>query len=149
MSEAKEHSANGRPGHETRDVSVGNLAAFGLILLGLIILGSLVSWVVRNYLYARQSLGPVATPFENVRQEPPANRPELQTRPAEELVQSSERQRQALASYGWVDEKAGVARIPIGRAMEILVQRGFPTTAAASSERNATAAGAKKSGRKP
>ena len=31
-----------------------------------------------------------------------------------------------LTSYAWVDQKAGVARIPIDRALEILVQRGLP-----------------------
>jgi len=148
MSEAKEHFAEGPPGHETRDVSVRNLAAFGLILAGLIVLGLLISWAARNYFYARQSLGPPATPFENVRQQPPANLPELEARPAADWVQLQARQKQVLASYGWVDEKAGVARIPIERAMEILVARGFPTSAAASSHRNATGAAANKTGRK-
>lgn len=32
----------------------------------------------------------------------------------------------ALYSYGWVDEKAGTVRIPIERAMELVVQRGLP-----------------------
>jgi hypothetical protein len=32
-----------------------------------------------------------------------------------------------LNSYGWVDKQAGVARIPIDRAMELLAQRGLPT----------------------
>jgi hypothetical protein len=31
-----------------------------------------------------------------------------------------------LYSYGWVDQKAGVVRIPIDRAMDLLVQRGLP-----------------------
>lgn len=31
-----------------------------------------------------------------------------------------------LYSYGWVDEKTGVVRIPIDRAMDLLVQRGLP-----------------------
>jgi hypothetical protein len=31
-----------------------------------------------------------------------------------------------LNSYGWVDEKAGTVRIPIERAMDLLVQRGLP-----------------------
>jgi hypothetical protein len=35
-------------------------------------------------------------------------------------------QENQLNSYGWVDEKAGVARIPIERAMELTVQRGLP-----------------------
>jgi hypothetical protein len=33
---------------------------------------------------------------------------------------------QTLESYGWVDEKAGTVRIPIERAMDLLVQRGLP-----------------------
>jgi hypothetical protein len=32
-------------------------------------------------------------------------------------------QEKQLHSYGWVDEKAGVAHIPIERAMELTVQR--------------------------
>jgi hypothetical protein len=31
-----------------------------------------------------------------------------------------------LYSYGWVDEKAGTVRIPIERAMDLIVQRGLP-----------------------
>lgn len=31
-----------------------------------------------------------------------------------------------LHSYGWVDQKAGVVRIPIDRAMTLLLQRGLP-----------------------
>jgi hypothetical protein len=32
-----------------------------------------------------------------------------------------------LYSYGWIDEKAGTVRIPIERAMDLLVQQGLPT----------------------
>jgi hypothetical protein len=32
-----------------------------------------------------------------------------------------------LHSYGWVNQQAGVVRIPIDRAMELLAQRGLPT----------------------
>ena len=31
-----------------------------------------------------------------------------------------------LTTYGWVDRKAGMARIPIDRAIEILAERGLP-----------------------
>jgi len=33
---------------------------------------------------------------------------------------------QKLASYDWVDQKAGTVRIPIDRAMELVAQRGLP-----------------------
>ena len=38
-----------------------------------------------------------------------------------------------LYSYGWVDEKAGTVRIPIERAMDLLVQRGLPVRSQDSS----------------
>jgi len=31
-----------------------------------------------------------------------------------------------VASYGWVDESAGIARVPIERAKELVVERGLP-----------------------
>jgi hypothetical protein len=46
-----------------------------------------------------------------------------------------------LYSYGWVDEKSGTVRIPIERAMDLIVQRGLPVrtqgagSAAASTEK--------------
>jgi hypothetical protein len=33
-----------------------------------------------------------------------------------------------LNSYGWVDKNAGVAHIPIEQAMQLVAQRGLPTT---------------------
>ncbi len=35
-------------------------------------------------------------------------------------------QENQLNSYGWVDEKAGVAHVPIQRAMDMMVERGVP-----------------------
>ena len=35
---------------------------------------------------------------------------------------------QKLHSYGWVDQQGGAVRIPIDRAMELIVQRGLNTT---------------------
>jgi len=33
-----------------------------------------------------------------------------------------------LANYQWVDQSAGVARVPIERAMELKLKKGYPTT---------------------
>src|ERR1700686_839354 len=53
-----------------------------------------------------------------------------------------------LNSYGWVDENAGVAHIPIDRAMDLLVQRGLPVFTQGASTSGSTVAnqGAKKWG---
>lgn len=44
-------------------------------------------------------------------------------RAAEELMES---QRRILESYGWVDRENGIVRIPIERAMQIVVEREVP-----------------------
>src|SRR5271157_4958975 len=49
-------------------------------------------------------------------------------------------QENQLNSYGWVDEKADVAHIPIERAMELTVQRGLPVYAPGSADAGAAAA---------
>jgi hypothetical protein len=50
-------------------------------------------------------------------------------------------QENQLNSYGWVDENAGVAHIPIERAMELTVQRGMPVYSQSSAGLAASAPG--------
>jgi hypothetical protein len=50
------------------------------------------------------------------------------------------KQEDQLNSYGWVDEQAGVAHIPIGRAMDLIAERGLPVRPAGSAETSAAAA---------
>jgi hypothetical protein len=58
-----------------------------------------------------------------------------------------------LYSYGWVDEKAGTVRIPIERAMDLIVQRGLPVHSQniaidAAAARKATTTATSKTGAK-
>ena len=53
--------------------------------------------------------------------------PHLETDEPREITAFRMREEQTLHSYGWVDHSAGVVRIPIDRAMELLAQRGLPT----------------------
>ena len=46
---------------------------------------------------------------------------------ARELAEFRLRQAKLLSSYGWVDREAGVVRIPIDRAMDLVAERGLPT----------------------
>jgi len=52
--------------------------------------------------------------------------PMLETNERGQLRDFLMNQENQLNSYGWVDEKAGVAHIPIEHAMELIVQRGLP-----------------------
>jgi hypothetical protein len=60
-------------------------------------------------------------------------------------------QDETLGSYGWVDQNGGVVRIPIDRAMQLIAQRGLPTTpqagTAPAAADNASAPAAKRPGK--
>jgi hypothetical protein len=50
-------------------------------------------------------------------------------------------QEDQLNSYGWVDEKAGVAHIPIERAMDLIVQQNLPVYPKSGAGANTDVAG--------
>lgn len=53
--------------------------------------------------------------------------PQLQIQPPVDLKQFRAHEEAELSSYGWIDRTAGVVRIPIARAMDLLLERGLPT----------------------
>lgn len=60
----------------------------------------------------------------NVRHLPPE--PRLQPDPVRDMVTLRAAEDVALTTYGWVDRGAGVGRIPIARAMDLVIERGLP-----------------------
>lgn len=112
-----------RRGHETRDANTRNVIIFVVAVCCLVIAGLLVSKAVLHYFVGQQELGPPASPFENVRMLPPE--PRLQVSAPKDLKKYKAAQGEILNSYGWVDQKAGIVRIPIERAMDILSQTGL------------------------
>jgi hypothetical protein len=64
----------------------------------------------------------------------PPSGPSLQAEPRVDLRSWLAARREQLEGYGWVDREAGIARIPIERAMQILLERGFPVAPASREE---------------
>jgi hypothetical protein len=56
--------------------------------------------------------------------------PRLQRTPPVDFMGMMQEERARITSYGWVNKDAGIARIPVDRAMEILVEKGLPKVAA-------------------
>jgi hypothetical protein len=56
------------------------------------------------------------------------SQPRLETNERVEINDFRLREEQALNGYSWVNQPAGQLRIPIDRAMELVAQRGLPTT---------------------
>ena len=52
--------------------------------------------------------------------------PQLEVNERTELNDERLREEETLSTYGWVDQNAGIVRIPIDRAMDLLAQRGLP-----------------------
>ena len=57
--------------------------------------------------------------------------PRLETNEPREINDFRVQEERTLHSYGWLDQQAGVVRIPIARAMELVAQRGLPIRAQA------------------
>jgi len=125
-----------KQGYERRDADVRKLVQFGFWLAVILVVVLLAMHWVFSYYAKSQQLGPPASPFENARVLPPA--PRLQANPRQDLLGYREQQQRELETYGWVDQPNGVVRIPIDRAMDLLLQRGLPTRAApAAAEKKA------------
>ena len=134
MSEPVKGPEHLQRGYEDSDVSVGRLFAFAGGVVGLVVLGVLGSAVVFHFFVRHQPLGPPASPFEDVRTLPPE--PRLQTTAPLDLKGYRADQDKILEGYGWVDPHAGIVRIPVDRAMDLLLQKGYPVRGGSSAEGN-------------
>ncbi len=55
--------------------------------------------------------------------------PNLQNQPFKDIYTLRQGEAEKLSSYGWVDKEGGIARLPIDRAMDVMLERGFPARA--------------------
>ena len=78
--------------------------------------------------------------------------PSLQTTPWTDLQKLRASEHDYLNSYGWIDESAGLARVPIDKAKAMLLQKGLPVrpdaSVDASEGTHVAATGESNSGRK-
>lgn len=114
--------------HEPQEPSARGLAVAGLVLFAAIIVAVAVSLGLMS-LFGGFS-APLARAEHRTMPEP-----HLQPHPLADRARYEARQRGMLTHYAWVDRGAGIVRIPIDRAMQILTERGGPaarTTGAAA-----------------
>jgi hypothetical protein len=124
--------------HEQSDVDIRAVIMSAVVLAVVCITAAVLMyglwWVLEKQAAARDpTLSPLATPATQM---PPttlespafggAPDPKLLTNEPRNLQQIQGRSDELLHSSGWVDEKAGVARIPIDLAKELVATRGLP-----------------------
>jgi len=122
----KSHNASGAtPGYETRDANAGGvfkfLAALGIVLA----VTGLVCWGLFRY-FSVHDVDRAApdSPFAVTRQLPLG--PLLQVNPREDWLKFREGQEKSMETYAWENRAAGTVRVPIEKAMELLVKKGLP-----------------------
>ncbi|MFL6514585.1 MAG: hypothetical protein ACJ8M1_06125 [Chthoniobacterales bacterium] len=118
-------------GHETRDVNVRAVVWFGI---GLVVTAIVIHLALAGLFRVFAKQYPSPDPPSRIVLQPRvlAPEPRLQANPVEDLDQFRAAEEEKLSSYGWVDQQHGIARIPIERAMDLIVQRGLPTRGAGS-----------------
>jgi len=103
-------------------VVLGFLAA--LALATVIVL--LVLWGMFRYFRGKSAeRGPLPSP-RMYTSPPNVPQPQLQPDPVADYNLYRLSAKETLDSYGWVDQRAGIARIPIDKAMDLVVERGLP-----------------------
>jgi hypothetical protein len=116
-------------GFERTDADVSTLLLWGVGLVVVLILAVLVTWLMFRLLAARATYYDIQHPALPLaatdNQIPPE--PRLLVIEPEDLESARKEEDEVLNGYGWVDKDKGTVRIPIARAMELIVKEGLPT----------------------
>jgi hypothetical protein len=112
--------------HEHDDINVRAIISFIVFLSVVAVVIHLAMGAMFKGLewYERKN-EPYVTPLAEAAGRRPPD-PQLQQTPWRDYREFQAEQHNYLHSYGWVDEKLGVARIPIAKAKEMMLQRGLP-----------------------
>jgi hypothetical protein len=111
--------------YELSDLRPGYIAFFGIALSVVLVISVVIASLIVHYKavqHARQD-----TPIPRLaREREPTPGPRLQVEAHSELRQMRAAEDAALNNYGWVDKNAGIVRIPVDQAMEVLAKKGLP-----------------------
>jgi hypothetical protein len=128
----QDNSANPETtGHEPAAIGVsgimwGLVAIGATLLVAMLAIAGLMAYLARWQAptAAPQAAQPPAAPVM-----PPAGVPALDPRQTDELRRLLAREAQWLSDYAWVDRDQGIARIPIRRAMQMMIDQTASTSA--------------------
>lgn len=119
-------SASEGSGYERRDANVRVLTLLLAGLLGVTLVAMLLMIPLFRYLAAVEARHqPPPSTLAGARPLLPPE-PRLEPMPFDALRRLRAREEEILDSYGWVDRKEGIVRIPIERAIQLTAERGLP-----------------------
>jgi hypothetical protein len=122
------------PRHEQSSLIIRPIVLFGLGLLALsAVTFASMGWLFDFFATRQAKIDVLPSPLADPRQLPPE--PRLQVVPTQDLQKMRAAENAVLQSYDWVDREAGIVRIPIDRAIEVLAEKGLPVRPEAKTER--------------
>jgi len=132
-------ASGGRGGYEPRDIGARPVIAFLVgLAVTLVVLSVLVLPLVNYFERQARARDPKPNPMvgerRGLRPEAAARtfpEPRLQPDEVRDMTALRGREEQLLNHYTWVDQRAGQVRIPVERAMDLLVQQGLPAVSGA------------------
>lgn len=116
--------------HERKDVDVASLFTIVLTLFVLCVVIFLSVMVLMHYFKSHEpakTSGQANMPITRADEFPA---PRLEVKPGASLADLRAAEDADLNSFGWVDRSAGIVRIPIDRAMQLILERGLPDVGA-------------------
>lgn len=128
-----------KAGHEVADITLGGIRNFGIILFGTIFLTlALMSGLLWGYVKYQDAHEPELAADHQV---PVPPSPMLQpsryhnTLDAQDLKALHNEEHDKLTSYAWIQGRQTV-RIPVERAMDLMLAKGYPTRSGAPAASN-------------
>jgi hypothetical protein len=111
-------------GHEPSEINLRGLLVVGVVIIVVGVVTSAALYGMFVFFQSRPAGERPPSALGLPQPSPPA--PRLQTDPVADWQTLQATEEAALHSYSWADRNAGKVRIPIDRAIELLVQRGLP-----------------------
>jgi hypothetical protein len=81
-------------------------------------------WMSALFKHQEEAKDRAPSPIPEARLDSIPPGPRLQASPPRDMDELRARDREALKTYGWIDQAHGIARIPVDRAIEILAEKG-------------------------
>lgn len=111
--------------YEISDARFRAIMWAGVALMVVMIAAFVLMYALLGHFESReQAMATPPSPLVEGRPLPPE--PRLQVTPDIDLDSFRAIEDSLVNSYGWVVKEAGVVRIPVDRAMELMLERGFP-----------------------
>jgi hypothetical protein len=113
------------PDHERSDAQIRPVAAFlGFMFVSVLLAYGLIT-LLFGY-FTRRAAAKYGTSVQFSERGGQSGVPQLQVVPGLDLREIRASEAQQLDGYGWVDQSQGLVRVPIERAIDMLLEQGVP-----------------------